>query len=101
VIESSPIDLAVIRRLAGEVDTTALCDVADDIRVVSSALRCRSANPAMCGTAFTVRCREDFLGVVQAIELAGAGDVLVVDGGGRETALGGELFARAAAAKSS
>ena len=99
VIESSPVDLAVIRGLAGEVDTTALCDVAEDIRVVSSALRCRSANPVMCGTALTVRCRDDFLGVVQAIEQAGPGDVLVVDGGGRETALAGELFARAAVAK--
>jgi 4-hydroxy-4-methyl-2-oxoglutarate aldolase len=99
VIEPSPVDLATIRGLAGEVDTTALCDVADDIRVVSSALRCRSANPAMCGTALTVRCRDDFLGVLQAIEQAGPGDVLVVDGGGRETALAGELFARSAVAK--
>jgi 4-hydroxy-4-methyl-2-oxoglutarate aldolase len=99
VIGPSPVDVAAIRRLAGEVDTTALCDVADDIRVVSSALRCRSANPAMCGLALTVRCRDDFLGVVQAIEQAAPGDVLVVDGGGRETALAGELFARAAMAK--
>jgi regulator of RNase E activity RraA len=99
VIESSPVDLVAVRGLAGEVDTTALCDVAEDIRVVSSALRCRSANPVMCGTALTVRCRDDFLGVVQAIEQAGPGDVLVVDGGGRETALAGELFARAAMTK--
>jgi regulator of RNase E activity RraA len=47
----------------------------------------------------TVSCREDFFGVVQAIERAEPGDVIVVDGGGRETALAGELFARAALAK--
>jgi regulator of RNase E activity RraA len=99
LIEPPSVDLAAIRRLAAEVDTTALCDAADDIRVVSSAVRCRSANPVLCGPALTVRCRDDFFGVVQAIEQAEPGDVLVVDGGGRETALAGELFARVALAK--
>ena len=46
-----------------------------------------------------MRCRDDFFGVVQAIEQAGPGDVLVVDGAGREAALAGELFARVALAK--
>jgi Aldolase/RraA len=76
VTEPALLDLAEIHRLAAEVDTTALCDVADDVRVVSSALRCRSANPVLCGPAVTVRCRDDFLGVVQAIEQAGPGDVV-------------------------
>lgn len=88
-----------IRRLAAAVDTTAICDVAKDVRVMSSALKCRSAAPLLCGPALTVRCRDDFLGVIQAIEQAEAGDVLVVDGGGRETALAGEIFARAALGK--
>lgn len=100
MIERARIDLAAVRRLAAEVDTTALCDAAADIRVMSPALRCRSANPVLCGRALTVRCRDDFLGVIQALERAEAGDVLVVDGGGRETALAGELFARVALAKS-
>ena len=93
------VDLDAVRRLAAAVDTTALCDAVGDIRVMSPALRCRSANPVLCGPALTVRCRDDFLGVIQAIERAGPGDVLVVDGGGRETALAGELFARVAIAK--
>src|SRR5690349_24049934 len=63
---------------------------------MSPALRCRSANPVLCGPAVTVRCRDDFFGVIQAIEQARAGDVVVVDGGGRETALAGELFTRVA-----
>jgi 4-hydroxy-4-methyl-2-oxoglutarate aldolase len=92
-------DLDTIRGLAATVDTTALCDAARDVRVMSPALRCRSAAPVLCGPAVTVRCRDDFLGVIQAIEHAGAGDVLVVDGGGREAALAGEIFARAALAK--
>ncbi|MGI5243779.1 RraA family protein [Dactylosporangium sp. CA-139066] len=89
-------DLDGLRRLAASVDTTAICDAARDVRVMSPELRCRSASPVLCGPAVTVRCRDDFLGVIQALERAGAGDVLVVDGGGRETALAGELFARAA-----
>ncbi|HEU5110728.1 MAG TPA: RraA family protein [Micromonosporaceae bacterium] len=92
-------DLDAIRRLAAEVDTTALCDVDKQIRLMSPALRCRSRNPVMCGPAVTVRCRDDLLGVILAIERAGPGEVVVVDGGGRETALAGELFARAALAK--
>jgi 4-hydroxy-4-methyl-2-oxoglutarate aldolase len=96
---SRDVAVATVRRLAAEVDTTAICDAAGDVRVMSSALRCRSAEPVLCGPASTVRCRDDFLGVIQAIERAVPGDVLVVDGGGRETALAGELFARAALAK--
>jgi RraA family protein len=92
-------DLDTVRRLAAGVDTTAICDAARDAYVMSPALRCRSAEPVLCGPAVTVRCRDDFLGVIQAIEVVGAGDVLVVDGGGREPALAGEIFARAALAK--
>lgn len=98
-MQQTPADLAAVRRLAAQVDTTALCDVTPEIRVMSPALRCRSANPVLCGPAVTVRCRHDFLGVIQAIERAAPGDVVVVDGGGHETALAGELFARAALAK--
>jgi 4-hydroxy-4-methyl-2-oxoglutarate aldolase len=87
------------RVLAEQVDTSAICDVDRTVRVMSPDLRCRSANPILYGPAVTVRCREDFLGVVQAIENSSPGDVLVVDGGGRSTALAGELFARAAMAR--
>lgn len=97
--EHPPADVDAIRRLAATVDTTAVCDAAPGVRVMSPALRCRSASPVLCGPAVTVRCHEDIFGVIQAIEAAGPGDVLVVDGGGRETALAGELFARVAAAK--
>ena len=85
--------------LAGRVDTCAICDVAKETRVMSAAMRCRSANPNLCGPALTVRLRDDFFGLVLAIGQAKPGDVIVVDGGGRETALAGELFARAALAR--
>jgi hypothetical protein len=51
------------------------------------------------GPAFTVRCRSDFLGVLQAVESAAPGEVVVVDGGGLAVALAGELFARGALAR--
>jgi RraA family protein len=78
------------------VDTTAICDADRTTRVLHSAIRPRSATTRVFGPAFTVRCREDFLAVLRAVETAEAGAVIVVDGGARETALGGEMFARAA-----
>lgn len=78
------------------VDTTAICDADKSARVMDSGIRQRSANPRIFGPAFTVRCRDDFLGVLRAVESAAPGDVIVVDGGGSEIALGGELFARGA-----
>jgi RraA family protein len=78
------------------VDTTAICDADKTTRVLDSGIRPRSANLRIAGPAFTVRCRDDFLPVLRAIEAAAEGDVIVVDGGGREIALAGELFARGA-----
>jgi RraA family protein len=78
------------------VDTTAICDADKTVRVVAGAIRPRSAGTRVCGPAFTVRCDTDFLAVLRAVEAASPGDVIVVDGGAREIALGGELFARGA-----
>jgi 4-hydroxy-4-methyl-2-oxoglutarate aldolase len=82
------------------VDTTAICDADRTTRVMHSAIRARSAATRVFGPAFTVRCRDDFLAVLRAVEAAEPGDVIVVDGGARETALGGEMFARAALVRS-
>lgn len=79
-----------------DVDTTAICDADKTARVMDSAIRCRSATVRILGPAFTVRCRNDFLAVLRAVELASPGDVIVVDGGAAQIALAGELFARGA-----
>lgn len=89
-------DLDDLRRRFAAVDTTAICDTAKATRVMDSGIRLRSAEPHIAGPAYTVRCRGDLLAVLRAIELAEPGDVVVVDGGGREIALAGELFARGA-----
>jgi len=78
------------------VDTTAICDADKTTRVMDFAIRPRSAAVGILGPAFTVRCRDDFLPVLRAVEAAAPGEVIVVDGGGREIALAGELFARGA-----
>jgi regulator of RNase E activity RraA len=44
-----------------------------------------------------VRCRDDFLTVIKALDDSEPGDVLVVDGAGGSRALAGELFATEAA----
>ena len=51
----------------------------------------------MVGRARTVRCRDDFLTVIQALKDSEPGEVLVIDGGGGTRALAGELFATEAA----
>ena len=51
----------------------------------------------MVGRARTVRCRDDFLTVIKALEESEPGEVLVIDGGGGTRALAGELFATEAA----
>src|SRR5262245_36706195 len=81
------------------VDTTALCDADKTLRVMTSEIRPRSAARHIAGPAFTVRCGADFLAVLRAVESARPGDVIVVDGGAREIALAGELFARGALAR--
>ncbi|GLZ81345.1 demethylmenaquinone methyltransferase [Actinorhabdospora filicis] len=79
--------------------TAAVCDTDKSLRVMAPAIAHRSSVAAMRGTAFTVRCDGDFFGALHALESAAPGDVLVVDGGGREVAYAGELFARAALAR--
>jgi 4-hydroxy-4-methyl-2-oxoglutarate aldolase len=86
----------VLARVAA-IDTAALCDADNDIRVMGPGLRPVTSFRQMVGRARTVRCRDDFLTVVRALHDSGPGEVLIIDGGGGARALAGELFATEAA----
>jgi 4-hydroxy-4-methyl-2-oxoglutarate aldolase len=75
------------------IDTTTLSDAGKDLRVVDPALRPIAPGRKLIGRAVTVAAGDGLLAVVDGLERAGAGDVLVIDGGGGTRALAGELFA--------
>jgi 4-hydroxy-4-methyl-2-oxoglutarate aldolase len=89
-------DLAA--RLAA-IDVSCLCDADRSIRVLDPAIRPISPGLKMAGGAFTVSCRNDFLGVLEGLRAAKPGDVLVVDAGAARLAVAGELFATEAKRK--
>jgi 4-hydroxy-4-methyl-2-oxoglutarate aldolase len=73
-------------------DTTTLSDVGKQLRVMDAALRPLRLGLKLVGRAVTVAAGDDLMPVLDGLARAGAGDVLVVDGGGTERALAGELF---------
>ena len=79
------------------VDTTTLSDVGKHLRVMDGGLRPLRIGLKLVGRAVTVAAKDDLMPVLDGLARAGAGDVLVVDGGGTQLALAGELFGSEAA----
>lgn len=78
-----PADVAALREFA----TTQIADCGGPVGVVGPPLRRLAGGPEICGTAVTVWTKPgDILFVLKAPDLIGEGDVLVIDGGGREDA---------------
>jgi len=70
-----------------EFDTTQIADCGGPVGVVGPPLRHLAGGEQICGPAVTVWTKPgDILYVLKAVDLVAAGDVLVVDGGGREDA---------------
>jgi 4-hydroxy-4-methyl-2-oxoglutarate aldolase len=83
---------ALFERLRA-LDTTTLIDAAKQLRVMDPGVRPVATGRKLVGRAVTVAANGGLLPVLDGLERAGAGDVLVVDGGGVPPALAGELFA--------
>ena len=78
--------------------TCDLCDAyPDDVEVVEPIFRSYGGKSAFSGLISTIKCHEDNSLVRDAVAEAGAGRVLVVDGGGslRHSLLGDQLAAQA------
>lgn len=74
--------------------TSDLCDASDDVMACVLPLQGFGQRTSFCGTVRTVRCFEDVGLVRQMVQQEGAGQVLVIDGGGSlERALFGDVMA--------
>ena len=73
------------------VDTTTLSDAGKQLAVMDPGLRPLRTGLKLVGTAVTVAAHDDLMPVLDGLARAGAGDVLVVEGGSGR-ALAGELF---------
>lgn len=92
MVPSASADLLLLARLA-RVSTTSLVDAAPTLRILPLDIRpvrpgCRAAGPV-----FTAAANRDLMSVIAALRNAPPGSVLVVDAGGDERAVAGELFA--------
>lgn len=82
----------LLQRLSA-LDTTTLADAGKQLRVMDAGLRPVAPSRKLVGRAVTVAAGSGLMPVVDALERAAAGDVLVIDGEGGTRALAGELFA--------
>lgn len=82
----------LLDRLA-RVSTTSLVDASPTLRILPLRLRPVGAAGHIVGRVVTARANRDLMSVIQGLRDAGPGDVLVVDAGGEDRAVAGELFA--------
>jgi regulator of RNase E activity RraA len=86
-----PIDDELFARLR-LIDTASLSDADKSLPVLPPAVRPLVPGLKLVGRAVTAEANGDLMSVIGALELAGAGDVLVVSAGQDERAVAGELF---------
>ena len=81
----------LLERLA-HLSTTSLVDASPTLRVLPPRLRPLVPGRHLVGTVITARANRDLMSVIHALRESSPGDVLVVDAGGDERAVAGELF---------
>lgn len=77
----------------GELSTTSLVDAASTLRILPTSMRPVAPGGHLAGRVVTARANRDLMSVIHALRESGPGDVLVVDAGGDDRAVAGELFA--------
>ncbi len=81
----------ILSRLA-RLSTTSLVDAGRTLRVLPHPLRPVVPGGHLVGRVVTARANRDLMSVIHALRESGPGDVLVVDAGGDDRAVAGELF---------
>ncbi len=77
----------------GRLSTTSLVDAAPWLRVLTPVIRPLVLGRHAVGRIVTAKADRDLMSVIHALRESGPGDVLVVDAGGDDRAVAGELFA--------
>ena len=75
-----------------DLDPAAFCDADKTIRVMTPDIARINPGRKLVGPARTVRCFDDFLTIIEALDQSVRGDVLVIDTQGSTRAVVGELF---------
>ncbi|GAA4412848.1 RraA family protein [Fodinibacter luteus] len=76
----------------GRLSTTSLVDASPTLRILPPTLRPIVSGRHLVGRVVTARANRDLMSVIHALRESGPGDVLVVDPGGDDRAVAGELF---------
>ena len=76
----------------GRMSTTSLVDASPTLRILPPRLRPVVPGRHLVGRVVTARANRDLMSVIHALRESGPGDVLVVDAGGDDRAVAGELF---------
>ena len=82
---------SLLDRLA-HLSTTSLVDASPTLRILPPRLRPLAPGGHLVGRVVTARANRDLMSVIHGLREAGQGDVLVVDAGGDDRAVAGELF---------
>ncbi len=81
----------LLQRLS-RLSTTSLVDASPSLRILPTRLRPLMPGRHLVDCLVTARANHDLMSVIHALRESGPGDVLVVDAGGDDRAVAGELF---------